>query len=161
MYVNFCVIFWVKIIKTTKFKYHNYLILLCNLTILSTLTLLVTSTTHVFCLFFFCRKRQVSDCTNICIYLCFNGVKYSEEESISFLKHTHKLYVRTLLTASATQGCGTEAKFSLSRHTFEAASRENLLIPEPTSTSSTQSSKYVLLVTLACQSKSGSKKHCS
>ena len=91
----------------------------------------------------FCRKHQVSDCTNIYIYLCFNGVKYSKEESISFFKHTHKLYVRTLLTASATQGCGTEAKFSLLRHTFEAASRKNLLIPEPTSTSSTQSSKNV------------------
>ena len=72
-------------------------------------------------------------------------MKYSEEESISFFKHTHKLYVRTLLTASATQGCGTEAKFSLSRHMFEAASRENLLIPEPTSSSSTQSNKNVSL----------------
>ena len=65
---------------------------------------------------FFCWKRQISDCTNICIYLCLSGVKYSEEESISFFKHTHKLYVRTLFTALSTQGCGIEAKFSLSRN---------------------------------------------
>ena len=70
-------------------------------------------------------------------------MKYSEEESISFFKHTRKLYVRTLFTASATQGCGTEEKFPLSRHMFEAASRENLLIPEPTS--STQSNENVSL----------------